>query len=43
MTISTYTYESLPSAERNALPGAEELSAALDQLEPATGHDTANG
>lgn len=40
MAISTYTYESLPPAERNALPGADELSAAFDQLEPATGHDT---
>ena len=34
MAISTYTYESLPSAERNALPGAEEFSAAFDQINP---------
>lgn len=31
MAISTYTYESLPPAEQDALPGAEELSAAFDQ------------
>ncbi|MHA7277941.1 hypothetical protein ACX80O_15710 [Arthrobacter sp. Hz1] len=37
MTVSTYTYESLPPAERNALPGAEELSAAFDQIDPPTG------
>lgn len=34
MAISTYTYESLPPAEQNALPGAEELSAAFDQIDP---------
>lgn len=33
LAISTYTYESLPPAERNALPGAEELSAAFDQID----------
>lgn len=42
MAITTYTYESLPPAERNALPCADELSAAFDQLKPATGHDTDN-
>ena len=36
MAISTYTYDSLPPAERNALPGAEELSAAFDQIDPPT-------
>ncbi|MBG6191740.1 putative nuclease of restriction endonuclease-like (RecB) superfamily [Arthrobacter sp. CAN_A212] len=34
MAVSTYTYESLPAAEKDALPGAEELSAAFDQVEP---------
>ncbi|WP_299169736.1 YhcG family protein [uncultured Arthrobacter sp.] len=40
MAISTYTYESLPPAERNALPRAEELSAAFDQIDPPP--DTGN-
>ena len=33
MAVSTYTYESLPAGEKEALPGADELSAAFDQLE----------
>lgn len=34
MAVSPYTYESLPPAEKNALPGEDELSAAFDQIEP---------
>lgn len=34
MAVSTYTYESLPPAEKDALPGEDELSAAFDQIEP---------
>lgn len=37
MAVSTYTYESLPAGEKEALPGAEELSAAFDQLEVPDG------
>lgn len=33
MAVSTYTYESLPASEKNALPGEAELSAAFDQVE----------
>ncbi|WP_026533727.1 PDDEXK nuclease domain-containing protein [Arthrobacter sp. H14] len=36
MAISTYTYETLPAGERDALPAADELSAAFDQIEPPT-------
>ncbi len=36
MAISTYTYETLPAKERDALPAADELSAAFDQIEPPT-------
>ncbi|GAB3521164.1 PDDEXK nuclease domain-containing protein [Arthrobacter monumenti] len=35
MAVSTYTYESLPPAERDALPGEDELSAAFDQIDPS--------
>lgn len=34
MAVSTYTYESLPPAEQQALPDAEELAAALDWAQP---------
>jgi predicted nuclease of restriction endonuclease-like (RecB) superfamily len=37
MAVSTYTYETLPAAERQALPDADELAAALDWAEPPTG------
>lgn len=30
MAVSTYTYDTLPAAEQNALPDEEELAAALD-------------
>ncbi|TFD83523.1 DUF1016 domain-containing protein [Cryobacterium lactosi] len=30
MAVSTYSYDTLPAAERNALPAAEQLAAALD-------------
>lgn len=33
MAVSTYTYESLPTDEKKALPGEEELSAAFEQIE----------
>ena len=36
MAVSTYTYESLPPAERAALPDAERLAEALDWGEPET-------
>ncbi|WP_434612795.1 PDDEXK nuclease domain-containing protein [Arthrobacter sp. A5] len=36
MAVSTYTYETLPAEERDALPAAEELSAAFDQVESPT-------
>ncbi len=32
MAVSTYTYENLPAAERQALPAADELTAAFDQI-----------
>lgn len=32
MAVSTYTYESLPIAEKKALPGEDELSAAFEQI-----------
>lgn len=32
MAVSTHTYESLPATERNALPEAERLTAALDEI-----------
>ncbi|WP_105030363.1 PDDEXK nuclease domain-containing protein [Arthrobacter ruber] len=32
MAVSTYTYESLPAAEQRALPAADELTAAFDQI-----------
>lgn len=35
MAVSTYTYESLPADERQALPNEEELAAALEWAEPA--------
>jgi hypothetical protein len=34
MAVSTYTYETLPAAEQQALPDAEDLAAALDWAEP---------
>lgn len=34
MAVSTYTYETLPPAEQQALPDAEEIAAALDWAEP---------
>lgn len=34
MAVSTYTYEALPAAEKKALPGEDELSAAFEQIEP---------
>lgn len=34
MAVSTYTYEALPAAEKRALPGEDELSAAFEQIEP---------
>ncbi|POH66025.1 MULTISPECIES: PDDEXK nuclease domain-containing protein [Cryobacterium] len=33
MAVSTYTYDTLPAAERNALPDEEKLTAALDWAE----------
>ena len=37
MAVSTYTYDTLPAAERNALPDEEKLTAALDWAEePST-------
>lgn len=36
MAVSTYTYEALPAAEKRALPGEEELSAAFEQIEPSS-------
>ncbi|WP_298255526.1 YhcG family protein [uncultured Arthrobacter sp.] len=33
MAVSTYTYDSLPPAEKDALPRADELSAAFDHIE----------
>ena len=33
MAVSTYTYETLPPAEQQALPDADELAAALDWAE----------
>ncbi|TFD46783.1 DUF1016 domain-containing protein [Cryobacterium frigoriphilum] len=33
MAVSTYTYDTLPAAERNALPNEEKLTAALDWAE----------
>lgn len=32
MAVSTYTYETLPAAEQRALPAADELTAAFDQI-----------
>nr|WP_306418631.1 PDDEXK nuclease domain-containing protein [Arthrobacter pityocampae] len=32
MAVSTYTYESLPAAEKRDLPAADELTAASDQI-----------
>lgn len=32
MAVSTYSYENLPAAERRALPAADELTAAFDQI-----------
>ncbi|WP_105032406.1 PDDEXK nuclease domain-containing protein [Arthrobacter ruber] len=32
MAVSTYTYETLPAAERRALPAADELAAAFDEI-----------
>ncbi len=32
MAVSTYTYENLPAAEQRALPAADELTAAFDQI-----------
>jgi hypothetical protein len=32
MAVSTYTYDSLPAAEQRALPAADELTAAFDQI-----------
>lgn len=32
MAISTYTYDALPVAEKQALPGEDELSAAFEQI-----------
>jgi hypothetical protein len=32
MAVSTYTDENLPAAEQRALPAADELSAAFDQI-----------
>ena len=34
MAVSTYTYETLPPAEQQALPDADELASALDWAEP---------
>lgn len=34
MAVSTYTYETLPPAEQQALPDADEIAAALDWTEP---------
>lgn len=33
MAVSTYTYEALPAAEKKALPGEDELSAAFEQID----------
>ncbi|MCU1634340.1 MAG: hypothetical protein JWM61_2992 [Micrococcaceae bacterium] len=32
MAVSTYTYENLPAAEQRALPAADDLTAAFDQI-----------
>ena len=37
MAVSTYTYDSLPASEMNALPGTDELAAALGWDEEAQG------
>jgi predicted nuclease of restriction endonuclease-like (RecB) superfamily len=36
MAVSTYTYDSLPAAEQRALPAADELTAAFDQIASET-------
>nr|WP_306740065.1 hypothetical protein [Arthrobacter sp. B0490] len=33
MAVSTYTYENLPAAEQRALPAADDLAAAFDQID----------
>lgn len=38
MAVSTYTYDTLPDAERSALPDAEQLSAALDIIPEDSSH-----
>ncbi|WP_294567748.1 YhcG family protein [uncultured Arthrobacter sp.] len=38
MAVSTYTYESLPPAEQRALPAADELTAAFDQIGSGIGN-----
>lgn len=40
MAVSTYTYESLPAAEKKALPGEDELSAAFEQIETRNDRST---
>jgi len=35
MAVSTYTYDSLPPSEKNALPDADELTSALGWDEEA--------
>ncbi len=35
MAVATYTYESLPTDEKKALPAEDDLSAAFKQIEPA--------
>lgn len=32
MAVSTYTYQNLPAAEQRALPAADELAAAFDEI-----------
>lgn len=41
MAVSTHTYESLPAAEQRALPAADGLTAAFDQI--SSGDTTQQG
>lgn len=38
MAVATYTYDSVPTDEKKAVPAEDELSAAFEQIEPTEDH-----